>query len=292
MSAKQKPAEKMSGRIRSKEFQPLKVCAKYTPPAIAIFYSNSKNPGKKYLHEIALPDVINTIPAVELYQNLLKVEPTFLNPKSISEKQIIRIIEHIVGKLKPSNSNIRAYAEAKTRPNTNDQQEIFAGKDEFEPVVINKELKASAAESEGPQYSDDFIEESQGNDKKSSKLSKLSKLSKAEVAEPELDLPENCAPEVDQQEPAPGQDEDIDYEQMDAAMQNEGIELPEGFQRVFVEDLGEELLMDPEGNLYDMNGNLIGQAASDDEEMQQPAEGGDEKYFENSAGKGEEEVDQ
>ena len=50
----------------------------------------------------------------------------------------------------------------------------------------------------------------------------------------------------------------------------------QGFQRVFVEDLGQELLMDRAGNLYDMEGNLIGQADSDKGEDNDD----DQKYFE------------
>eukprot|EP00826_Nyctotherus_ovalis_P032908 TRINITY_DN2651_c0_g1_i11.p1 TRINITY_DN2651_c0_g1~~TRINITY_DN2651_c0_g1_i11.p1 ORF type:complete len:233 (-),score=82.54 TRINITY_DN2651_c0_g1_i11:118-816(-) len=57
-------------------------------------------------------------------------------------------------------------------------------------------------------------------------------------------------------------------------------ELPEGYQRVFVEDLGEEVLMDPKGNLYDFNGNLLGQAASDDEE--ENGANNDDNYFESN----------
>ena len=37
-------------------------------------------------------------------------------------------------------------------------------------------------------------------------------------------------------------------------------------QRVFVEELGKELLMDDEGNLFDLEGNFMGKAAGDDEE--------------------------
>ena len=37
------------------------------------------------------------------------------------------------------------------------------------------------------------------------------------------------------------------------------------FQRVYVEDLGEELLMDRNGNLYDFSGNIIGQAGSSED---------------------------
>ena len=41
------------------------------------------------------------------------------------------------------------------------------------------------------------------------------------------------------------------------------MEFMNNLQRVYVEDLGQEVLMDPAGNLYDMDGNLIGQADGD-----------------------------
>jgi hypothetical protein len=37
-------------------------------------------------------------------------------------------------------------------------------------------------------------------------------------------------------------------------------------QKVFVEELGKELLMDREGNLFDLEGNFIGKANNDDDE--------------------------
>ena len=37
-------------------------------------------------------------------------------------------------------------------------------------------------------------------------------------------------------------------------------------QKVFVEELGKELLMDKEGNLFDLEGNFIGKANNDDDE--------------------------
>ena len=55
----------------------------------------------------------------------------------------------------------------------------------------------------------------------------------------------------------------------------EELEYLRGFQKVFVEDLGRELLMDPNGNLYDEDGQLIGQADSDEFDDQN-----DDKYFE------------
>ena len=49
------------------------------------------------------------------------------------------------------------------------------------------------------------------------------------------------------------------------------------FQKVFVEELGKELLMDEQGNLFDLEGNFIGRAANDDEEEMASS---DDKYFE------------
>jgi len=48
------------------------------------------------------------------------------------------------------------------------------------------------------------------------------------------------------------------------------------FQKVFVEELGKELLMDEQGNLFDLEGNFIGRAADDGQEMASS----DDKYFE------------
>ena len=39
-------------------------------------------------------------------------------------------------------------------------------------------------------------------------------------------------------------------------------------QKVFVEELGKELLIDEQGNLFDLEGNYIGKANDDEEEPQ------------------------
>ena len=57
-------------------------------------------------------------------------------------------------------------------------------------------------------------------------------------------------------------------------MNDQEMEFMNNLQRVYVEDLGQEVLMDPAGNLYDMNGNLIGQAdpdgGEDEDDLQMP----------------------
>lgn len=39
----------------------------------------------------------------------------------------------------------------------------------------------------------------------------------------------------------------------------EDLEHQNNFQRVYVEDLGKEMFMDENGNLYDLDGNFVGQ---------------------------------
>jgi hypothetical protein len=55
------------------------------------------------------------------------------------------------------------------------------------------------------------------------------------------------------------------------------------FQKVFVEELGKELLMDEQGNLFDLDGNFIGRASNDDNDAEEAIDGDgtdDDKYFE------------
>eukprot|EP01022_Parablepharisma_sp_SALTPOND_P013586 TRINITY_DN1825_c0_g1_i1.p1 TRINITY_DN1825_c0_g1~~TRINITY_DN1825_c0_g1_i1.p1 ORF type:complete len:711 (-),score=107.76 TRINITY_DN1825_c0_g1_i1:89-2221(-) len=272
-----------SRKIHKQDFVPLKVCAKYTPPSIAILYALTRDKHKKYLHEIPLPMLSSDETAADLYHALVRSEPIYLNPKIVSKGQIIRIIEQIwskSAKLPNNNNNNDRCSTAGTVTNSNNEDFVSKKMGEVVvPMISNKKdalkqelrkelLKASETDSvevEEQEYSEDFIEESQGKS-----VEKLPAAADKRSVHKEAEEPE------------------VDYEQLDAGME-EG--LPEGFQRVFVEDLGEELLMDPNGNLYDLNGNLIGQAASDDEEEEGTAANGlndyddEDKYFENSADK-------
>jgi len=280
-----------SRRIHTQDFIPLKVCAKYVPPSIAIFYSLGKDSNKKYLHEIPLPELSKDETAGELYKALIRSEPVYLNPKIVGEKQIVRIIEQIMGKkgINKENNNERCKTADTVTTSKSEEKKIeniavpmINDKRSELKQELQKELKSSENDSnDDAHYSEDFCEESQEAPAKG----------KNSVANSE-----KVAPPV-ATEPMKNEDEN---ENLDAGMVENEQELPEGFQRVFVEDLGEELLMDPNGNLYDMNGNLIGQADCDEEDdanvpppksCAQALKGSkntdddDNKYFENSAEK-------
>lgn len=221
-------------------YQPLKICAKYSPPSIAILYTVLPNSKKKYLHVIQLP----TLPsgANEIYQTLLKQQPKYLNPKIVSEAQMLRLIEQLSRNLR--NQNVPK-SEVIKKEEKNQQNNTFKNKTQEQEIKneIERELQEESQE---------------------------------EAYKPEGPIVETL--DVDEEPIKEPTEENIKNEH--PANENEGEQLLEGFQRVYVEDLGQELLMDPKGNLYDLEGNLIGQAASDDEEQENPAD--DNQYFDNS----------
>ena len=78
---------------------PLKICAKYNPPAVAILYARSQKSSKKYLHVIQLPTATRTSKPQELYDSLARNEPLYFRPDTVPEKQLLRVLEQIVQKL-------------------------------------------------------------------------------------------------------------------------------------------------------------------------------------------------
>ncbi len=274
---KSKEPEKATGRAHRADFQPLKVCAKHNPPMIAILYVLANNQTKQYLHEIPLPtrSPQDKTTALEMYRAMAKSEPIYLDPHVVSPQQIVRLLEQIMGQLRVKEKDIDTISDIDvglSQPEAKDpaQKETDNIKEKSEKEDV---------------YVEDFLDDDlplEANPGKTKEAPAAQKESDTEpVAEKQSELAEPAKEKGNK-------DEEIDYEKMDAAMEKE--ELPEGFQRVFVEDLGQELLMDPEGNLYDMNGNVIGQAESEEETAQPgnagaPAGGEDDRYFEDSADK-------
>ncbi len=245
MSAKgaAKESEKHPEKVHHTDVKPLKLCAKYNPPMIAVVYVLAQNPSKKYLHEIPIPTQTlqdGSTTSQEIYSAMTKSEPNFLTPKVIPERQVVRLLDKIRTKLaKPASAAISKQESAKKALQSELQKEL-------------------GAESYGEdQYADSFIEDS---------------------GSIPAAVPTKHPAGTKKPEPAP---------QKKPEMETKKKEL----QRVFVEDLGEELLMDEQGNLYDEKGNLIGQAESDDDDPVDPEPktgepvGEDDKYFEDSPDK-------
>ncbi len=398
LSASQTPSEK--SKIRSSELSPLKLCIKFTPPSLALYYTVASSPGKKFLHTVNVSKEISAaIPAPEIYQKLLEREPAYWNPKTISKKQVLKLVEKLLGGTKKNDSGTATKTEESPKGSvTSDrtsyvkQLSIESGiyynpvlvtnieEVNAESVIVNPAAAApsvgsttTAAKSTGtsskpseiltkpepvletpkklpPHELDNKVPQKTSGKKTASEAEKDSDAEEepqkpTEVETKKDDLRRKAIEEYkaggsDKSEDENESNEDLNkggeidseeneedlakmmdqkdmqrvYEEMllsnffrcwsqklkkpergeklpapeaenEAAEQKEElspeeIEYLRGFQRVFVEDLGEELLMDPAGNLYDMDGNLIGQAASDNEGGGDVENSEDRKYFE------------
>ena len=91
----------IKSRGRTSEMTPLKLCVKYAPPSLALYYTLASTPGKKYLHVIKVEgSITEEITAEDIYKNLLTVEPAYLNPKIISKRQIIKLVSQLLSKIR------------------------------------------------------------------------------------------------------------------------------------------------------------------------------------------------
>lgn len=126
------------------ELVPLNLCIKYNPASIALFYKLLSKPDKKYMHAINVSELIkNGGNAQNLYDKLLLKEPVYLNPKIISRKQIIKLVQQLLDKLKPKEEIKVSPPETKVEENKN----IQPPEKKEEPAKIEKQKgeKARAA---------------------------------------------------------------------------------------------------------------------------------------------------
>eukprot|EP01022_Parablepharisma_sp_SALTPOND_P019307 TRINITY_DN3274_c0_g1_i1.p4 TRINITY_DN3274_c0_g1~~TRINITY_DN3274_c0_g1_i1.p4 ORF type:complete len:237 (-),score=25.21 TRINITY_DN3274_c0_g1_i1:1848-2471(-) len=200
----------VESHIKFKEFRPLKFGVKYFPPAIAVLYCTKSNPMKKYMHEIPVDNSLLSKSSFEVYLSILKNEPLYLNPKVVSRKQVVRLIELLM-------------------------QKKFDDK------------------------SSDPIEEMKKTSSRPTPVKPLSGLQPLKMPLETEGLREQQSVYEKMFEGGSRDDDEINQQQ-------EADDFMGNFQVVFVEELDREVLMDRQGNLFDFDGKLIGQAASDDED--------------------------
>ena len=84
-------------RFHSSNLTPLKVCIKFAPPSLAIYYTVASSAGKKFLHTINLEEELDKrLTPDEIYESLLKREHGYWNSSKIPKIQIIGLIEKLI----------------------------------------------------------------------------------------------------------------------------------------------------------------------------------------------------
>ena len=156
-------ASQSDGKLKAhaSDMTPLKLCVKYTPPSIALYYTLTSTPEKKYMHSLNIANFITGgVTSAEIYQKLMDKEAVYLNPKVVSKRQIIKLIEQLLGKSKKENE--RKQNKLSSEP----------AKDKDKPAA-NKEAKARAEASPKVNEGEDAGKES-GRDERSSYSKQLS----------------------------------------------------------------------------------------------------------------------
>ena len=336
----------MAEREKSHRFkiEPIKLCLKYNPPILGVCYKISGKGPKRYLHQIKLSKMdLKNQSAEVLLEKIRKMERVFLNPKSISEGQILSCIEKMMGNNKlednkenlgrkpPTGNKLMPLKAPQGEKNSLKDRLIYHGMSDLPHMDNEEETKSPVGNPENigfgaySKLKDVHYKEDQ---KKSNYIAES--VSAADKNKLHTNKDQHISPNKEEEIKHPGQAEnkkeeadlfDMDLDELGSLDEKElsdieanfskdeakdegksldevyqemlegiyiyiyiyiyidGIE--EGdksvgdvgdcveFQRVYVEELGQEVLMDPQGNLFDMEGNFIGQADGDEDEEEE-----------------------
>lgn len=145
---------------------PLNLCVKYKPPSIALHYKLNSNPEKKYIHVIKVAHLLKQHgEANEMYEKLLLKEPAYLNPKVISRKQIIKLIEQLYKKAIPLEENDKKHDKIPPEKSPKALEEDKEAKISVESTGVTSPVLASnlpAALPADDNYEDDYEPEEFG----------------------------------------------------------------------------------------------------------------------------------
>eukprot|EP00826_Nyctotherus_ovalis_P049073 TRINITY_DN5863_c0_g1_i4.p1 TRINITY_DN5863_c0_g1~~TRINITY_DN5863_c0_g1_i4.p1 ORF type:complete len:293 (+),score=65.42 TRINITY_DN5863_c0_g1_i4:124-1002(+) len=80
-------------RFLSTELSAIKVCLKYRPPSLALYYRLTSYPKEHFLHKVTIEREIEAeMTAEDIYKKLIATEPAYWSQRNISRRQIIRLI--------------------------------------------------------------------------------------------------------------------------------------------------------------------------------------------------------
>ncbi len=108
----------IKNKSHSSDLRPLKLCVKYKPPSLALYYTLESTPDKKYMHVVhASKFIAEEISAADLYQKLLEKEGAYLNPRVVSKHQVLKLLDQLIARTRVRNSNIASSSPSNmTRP--------------------------------------------------------------------------------------------------------------------------------------------------------------------------------
>lgn len=222
------------------EVHPLNFALTYAPPTLVMHYYVGSDISQEFVHKVAFSFERNTS-ADKIVKELISRESVYFHPKIVPSEQLKRLVQKLIdnkgkkigkAKLKPSNVGKNRVEEMLSTKQSNKPPEAKGKKKPEVPSLAGK-LPGPAEQ----QDLDDLKPKGKAESKKGTQY-------REELAEEE------------------DQDEMV-HEAVDADGQT--IKL----QKVRIEGMDREVLMDEHGNLYDMDGNHIGTLDEDADEAEE-----------------------
>ena len=262
------------------EMNPVNLCLKYKPPSIALYYTLTTYPGKKFMHAINVEQEIKgKITIDELYKKLITNEPRYWNPNIIPKIQIIRMIKKLYSlssKLIPKLSSRKDESKLTVdnnichvlEPITNNEIIITSNDSDKTPSTDHgttnspEEIKNNEFGNVlNPfKFDSDQIFETVHDDERidiSEMTEEFNTSMKKKIYEEMFSS--TLRIKVDK--------ENKINEPRNSLTEDDDTKYFNGFQRVYLEEMGQEVFMDKEKNLYDLEGNILGQADTEEESV-------------------------
>jgi len=232
--------------MESVEVHALNFALKYAPPTLVMHYYLGNDPSREFVHQVKV-FIKKNATAARIAEELIRVEPAYFNSKIVPKEQLTRLIQKLIDnegkkvghhKLRPTNSTRN-----KMNENVAPVQESTAQAQKVPETRLKEKRKPeiSSLASKVPEY--DGVEDTKPKHE-----------NKKEDLIHSLEEGENNYDEYGEELDVEAVDEDMIYGE---AVDGDGK--PIKLQRVMLEDENKEVLMDEEGNIYDLNGNYIGQ---------------------------------
>jgi hypothetical protein len=252
-------------KFNAEDLLPLKLCLRFNPSSIALYYKLTQFPGEKFLHQVDIEkEIESNMTAEEIYNRLISIEPVYWNPNNVSKEQIKRLVEKLIEKnsrikqcpMIDRNNNEPSGAGDQTPtvkiasisssaccapelvvnalPSLNAESLIIA-QPEFDLSGRNVLNNNGKKVEENKEYINDLISTNKLQEEVDVRLNRVEKKNKIkETNNRQKELTEVTATQEDAEEE---------------------IEL----QKVYMNELGKNAFMDKAENLFDIEGNYLGQ---------------------------------
>lgn len=260
-------------KFSPEDFLPLKVCLRFNPSSIALYYKLSQFPKDKFLHQVDIEkEIESNMTAAEIYSRLVTLEPMYWSPNNISKDQIMRLIEKLIEK----NSRIRQWVTSNEFNGPVGQSPTCKIASISSSACCAPELVVNANELLVPNAESIILTDPelnlnekdglgrdntpQGNTRAEENKEHINKTNSTNNKQQEgINIqPKDCFNEV---KPELNKNHtDINEERSPST---NGIEEQEELEIVYIEELKQRAYMDKAGTLYDFNRNVLGIAEKD-----------------------------